>query len=274
MTSKKDIADLFNTEEAQDLGIDSQSASLVVANLNATNLPMCVGAPIEELESDDVIVIMFAIDCSGSMSGVADILIQEFNETLIEGLRGASKASANAVVVGGLKFDGVIEPLWGGGFKKLEDLPLLTDTDYFTRGSTNLYQAQMDAITAATAYATQVLQDTGTPPKTIIVVLSDGADNHQAFSPADIKKVVDGLSRELVVPAFVGFETFERVNFADIASQTGFTEVMEIKMKKGETRDDVRRRFRHMIGVLSSSVIRQSQTAVDPSGGFWQGATK
>ncbi|MFZ2193312.1 MAG: hypothetical protein WAV31_03635 [Candidatus Moraniibacteriota bacterium] len=266
------VTDLFNSDDAADLGITGKGSQIMINNLNATTLPMCVGAPIQTLETDDVTIIMFILDDSGSMGVVRTLLIETFNEIMVEGLRGASKKTANTIVIGGLKFSRRVEPLWGGGFKKLQELPLLTTNEYQAGGgSTNLYKAMLDGVTAAGAYATQVFQETGTPPKVIVIPLTDGADNVREVSPDDVLAVTSGLSRELWKLPCAVFETGERVDGKQIAQDSGF-DVFEFKQQPGETKDDVKRRFRHMMGTLSSQVISASQAQVGtPTSGnsFW-----
>jgi len=274
--SKASIAALFSSPDAQALGIDPDASDIMIAGLNAGNLPMCVGTPVDMLESDNVVIIQFALDASPSMEAVADLLIQTFNDTMIDGLRGASKSTANTVVVGGLAFSSNITPLWGGGFIKLADLPKLTKREYNpSRGNgTNLYRAQRDAITAAGAYATTVLAETGTPPKIIVVALTDGADNHHEVDPADIKALVDSMTKEFWKFPCAVFETYEsgRVDGRQIANLTGF-DVFEFKPEPNETAQDVQRRFRRMMGTMSSSVISASQTKIGAPASqtsFWQ----
>lgn len=270
--TKTGAAAVLKSDDAADLGIVGKGSDILITNLSATNLPMCVGASVGDLETDDITIIMFAIDASPSMTPVKDLLIETFNEIMIKGLRGAAKKTASTIVVGGLAFSTKIWSLWNGGFQKLELLPDLTNKDYNpSRGElTNLYQAQLDALTAAAKYATDVYHETCTRPKVIVVTLTDGADNIGQASPDDVKTVVSGLSKELWKVPMAVFETGEPVNGRQIAQDTGF-DVFEFKMQSSETEADVRRRFRHMIGTLSSSVISASQTRINTgsSPSFW-----
>ncbi|MFA5962066.1 MAG: hypothetical protein WC848_05270 [Parcubacteria group bacterium] len=271
-TTVQSVTDLFNTDDAADLGIKDDTSKIMIANLNATTLPMCVGVPIQTIETEDVIIMFFCIDRSPSMKDVRDVLIETFNEVMIDGLRGASKKTTKTIIIGGLSFSSDITPLWGGGFKRLEDLPYLTHADYDPEAgsATNQYQAQVYAITAACAQATDVFSQTGTPPKVIIVGLGDGADNVGRAKASSVKTLVDGLSRELFQFPFAVFETWEKVDGRKIAKDTGF-DVFEFKKVAGETTEDIQRRFRHMIGTLSSQVISGSLKTVGTptTGGFW-----
>lgn len=268
---KKDITALFSSPQAGDLGVDSKVSDLLITNLNATNLPMCVGTPVSSLETDDVTIVMFFIDASPSMEPVRQLLIDTFNQDMIGGLRGASRNTANTIVVGGLAFSSSIWPLWGGGFQKLSELPDLKLADYDpSRGNlTNLYQAQLDAITAVVSYATQVFSATNTPPRVIVAGLTDGADNLRRVDPDKVKAATAGLSKELFSFPLAVFETGERVDGNQIARETGF-QVFNFKREQNETTADVQRRFRHMVGTFSSSVIRASQAQVGSgSQSFW-----
>jgi hypothetical protein len=271
---KDDVVSLFQSGEAADMGLTKQGSDILIQGLNGTNLPMCVGNfSIDTIESDDVTVVFLVVDASPSMEPVRGLLIETINDVMINSLKGASKKSASEVVVGGLAFSTRIWSLWNGGFHHLKDLPDLTPAEYdpSSGNATNLYEAMKDGITAASAYAINVFQQMATPPKVIVVTLTDGANNVGRANPGDVKLVVESLSRELYTFAAAVFETWEHVDGEQIARDSGF-EVFEFKKQQGETTDDVRKRFRHMIGVLSSSIVSASQAKVGSSQAFWTGA--
>jgi len=87
-----------------DLGLDKDSSDIIVANLNMTTLPMCVGTPITEIETDDVTILFFVIDESPSMTPVEQEVIDGFNKILIPGLRGGSNKITSTIEVGGIAF--------------------------------------------------------------------------------------------------------------------------------------------------------------------------
>lgn len=270
-----DIQGLFQSDEAGQLGLSKQGSDILIANLNGTTLPMCVGNfTVDSITSDDVTAVFLAVDASPSMEPVRDLLIETVNEVMIAGLKGASKKSASAVVVGGLAFSTDIWPLWKGGFHHLDQMPDLTQNEYDpSQGHlTNLYQAMMDGITGLTAHTIDIFQQTGTPPKGIVVVLTDGANNTGRCSSDQVRALTNGLSRELYTFAAAVFETNEPVDGNKIARDSGF-QVFDFKKGVNETVDDVKKRFRHMIGVLSSSIVRASQAQVgSASQSFWTGA--
>jgi uncharacterized protein YegL len=267
MSSKKVITD-FQKQGAKDVGLDAESANDVVANLNANTLPMCVGGTdLSSIDTDDVVIVFLVLDGSGSMAPVQSDVIREFNETLIPALKGASSKTRQAMLIGGLIFNNQVRPLWRDGFRKLEDVPELTLTDYQPGGSTALYRAMLDALSVTSVYSSRVIGETNTPPKVVVAVLSDGANNCSPDDPNEVEKIASKLSKEIFTLAFAGFETGETVDFRDIAQATGFEAVWETKMQPGESLDDQRRRLRHLFGTLSSSIVSTSTSA---SGGFWQ----
>jgi hypothetical protein len=269
--NKDDVTRLFQSTEAADMVLTKQGLDILIQGLNGTNLPMCVGNfSIDTIESDDVTVVFLVIDASPSMEPVRNLLIETVNEVMIAGLKGASRKSASEVVFGGLAFSTKIWPLWGGGFHHLKDLPDLTQAEYdpSSGNATNLYEAMKDGITAASAYAINVFQQMATPPKVIVVTLTDGANNVGRAKPGDVKLVVQNFSQELYTFAAAVFETFEHVDGEQIERDSGF-DVFEFKKQPGEDIGDIRKRFRHMIGMLSSSIISASQAVVGTSQAFW-----
>ena len=113
-TTIQSVTDLFSSDDAADLGIKGDTSKIMITNLNSTTLPMCVGVPIQTIETEDVIIIFFFLDRSPSMKGVRDALIETFNEVMIDGLKGASKKTTKTIIVGGLSFSTDITPLWDG----------------------------------------------------------------------------------------------------------------------------------------------------------------
>lgn len=269
-----DVFTMFKSQGAKDLGLDDKSAAAIVANMDATTLPMCVGGTdLATIDTDEITILMFGIDKSLSMSPVESLLITEFNDILLPGLRGASQGTRQSLLVGGIAFNENIDPMWNGKFWSLDDIKPLTQSDYRASGrATALHAAQNRMFAEAALCAANTIQVTNTPPKTILVVLSDGANNCPPHDPAAVKINADKLSRELFVLAFAGFQTYEPVDFHEIARETGFEAVFETKATSGESSADRQRRFRHLIGTLSSSIIRQSQTQITPASSqtFWQ----
>lgn len=275
----QDLSKLFRSSGGK-LGLDDEASSTLIANLNGTVMPMCIGSPFDEdeQETDDFRLVMLVLDDSGSMHEVKDDMKVCVNDDVIPGLLEGAKSVVGAIRYSGLAFGTTVRPLWGGGWQKLKDNPPKLGNEYRADGATALNQAVLDAVTAATAYALQVANTTGTHPEVTIAVLSDGANNQPPMDASAVKHVVDQLSPELFTTVFLGFETYERVDFRQVAASLGFRDVDESKAQPGESKEDQRRRFRHKMKVFSSQLVKRAsqsrvgsgQSAPGSSTGFWQ----
>ena len=269
MADKQSLTDLIKTQGGA-LGLDDTSSDIIIDNLNAGTLPMCMGTPLteDEAETDDFRVVKFVFDGSSSMDPVKDELITCFNEVVIPGLLGGAADQGGAIRVGGMKFNQRVTPLWlnaDAGFHPLRDLPPLTSQDYRPSGTTALNQAALDMVTAGMAYALQLRSKTGSNPEVVLAVLSDGANNCRPDDPDIVYRVLSQLSPELFTTVFIGFETNERVDFRAVAQAMGFRDIIHSKREPGETEEDQRRRFRHVMGVFSQSLVkRASRPSVGP----------
>lgn len=275
--SKQDIASLFQ-QQGQALGLDPDSSGILIHNLNASTMPLCQGSPFtdEEEDTDDFRIIMFCLDSSGSMQNVESALIDSFNEIIIPALLGGALNVVGSIRIGGLKFATRVHPLWGGGFHPITELPVLTTKDYKADGYTALNRGVLDAVTAAAAYALQIRDKTGTNPETVFACLSDGANNQSPMDPDEVHQVLSKLSPELFTTVFMGFETYEQVDFRSIARSMGFRDITEVKAQPGESKDEQQRRFRHMMRVFSGSLVNRASTPQvgkklkpDGSTGYW-----
>lgn len=131
-----------------------------------------------------------------------------------------------------------------------------------------MYDAVLDALTGALAYEESLLT-AGMSTRVIVVVFSDGADNSSTRgNPSKISKLTEDLKkRENWVLAFVGFDTYETgrgTDYKAIARGIGFDALLQIDLKNSDVykrRHAIRQTFR----LVSKSVIRKSQTAIDPN---------
>ena len=120
MSSQQQLADLF-ANQGKGLGLNDEASSQLIANLNGTTVPMCVGDAFTgaETETDDFRLFGFAADGSGSMDVVEQMLRDSFNEVIMPGLLGGAASQVGAIRYNGLKFGTTVSPLWKGGFKRL-----------------------------------------------------------------------------------------------------------------------------------------------------------
>jgi len=247
-TTVTEVRDLFKS--AVSVGdLSGKSAEVLIENLDDTNIMGCLGAGVDDLSTDDVTLCGVVLDMSGSMTDVRKVVIEAFN-SMMQSMKDSKQEES--ILVSAWIFDDQPELLFG--YTPVARVQELTEKEYFPRGSTALYDAQLNALTGLVAYGQQ-LRDRGIRTKSIVVVLSDGADNRSQTRDSKVKKVADDLTaRETYALAFAGFITGEPVDFRLIAQNTGFPSIITVD----STPSEVRRIF----GLVSKSVIKVSQTQV------------
>ncbi len=119
-----------------------------------------------------VIDIICILDRSGSMMGMADEVINSFNEFVQDQLKEKGKARLTLVL-----FDDKYEVVYER--EKLKKVPELTSKTYFARGMTSLYDAIGKTLTDNTAKHAMVL------------IQTDGHENSsQEFNQEAVKKLI------------------------------------------------------------------------------------
>jgi Mg-chelatase subunit ChlD len=254
--SNRNVTDLFSGAQ-----VSQQATGILVQNLNdsATALAACQGVAAENLDATEAIIVVEILDASGSMSMVEDEVRRSVREQIIAWQK--AKAAV-AMMVTMITFNETTSPAFAN--RPIEDLKD-NDVVYRAGGTTALYDGVLDGLSGALAYEEQLLRG-GTSTRVIVVVYSDGADNasHRA-SAAKIKTLADELlRRENWILAFVGFKTGEPVDYLQVAARMGFPTILEIDLREP---DEYKRqhRIRELFQLVSKSVIRQSQTMVDPN---------
>lgn len=269
--------------------LDPASSSVIIGNLNASVMPLLARSPFvpAEEETDDFRIVVFVFDRSWSMTPVRDLVLEGFNDIVIPGLLGGAASQVGAIRVGGLSFGGGgLKPMWQGGMHPLAGLPALDASNYVPRGGTPMLDGIVAGVAMATKEAMEIRAKTGTPPEVVLAVFGDGAENSSDMvtrlngdldkANEEVRKMLTGLSAELFTTVFIGFETDEPVDFTAIANGLGFREVLDSKPKAGESKEEQRRRFRHLMGVFSQSLntrVSASRAGAPPSAGptgFWQ----
>lgn len=255
--SVDDVKDLFDQAP-----LDEDVQDIIVTNLNtsAMALAACQGTGALELGATEATIVTFVADGSGSMYEVADAVRESLKES-VEAME--ESKSAAALTLSLIVFRDNVEVVFAN--KPVGNV-IDTDIRYHADGTTALYDAVMDALTGALAYEESLLQ-AGLSTKVIVVVFSDGADNaSRTATAAKVKAVVGEVyGRENWILAFVGFQTYETdrgIDYKNIAQGMGFPALLEIDLKGDiyERRHTIRNVFR----LVSKSVIRKSQTAIDP----------
>src|SRR3954466_9994272 len=99
----------------------------------------------------------------------------------------------------------------------LDDVTRLDDKSYAGLGCTRLYDTWCDALTANVAYAQQ-LRNSGTPCKSVVVIITDGAAVGSKRRAVDCERISrDLLASEQFTLAFVGVGN--AVDFTKVAKE-------------------------------------------------------
>lgn len=243
--SSSDLQALF--QSSQQSGMSRQSVDLMIQNLDAQTGLGCVGAQVDDLNTDDVTLLVVVIDQSSSMSPVKNDVIDAFNQ-MTRAL--ADSKAADSILMSAWTFDDQPNILFG--YTPIDSVTDLTAQTYQPNGATALYDATLDGFTGIVAYG-QNLRDNGIRTRSIVVVISDGGDNVSGASASAVKTVAQDLRRqEFYTLAFVGLG--DEAYFTQIANNMGFNNVLTTSNTPGE--------IRRALNLISGSVIRTSQNQI------------
>jgi hypothetical protein len=241
-----DIQSLFQNDPT----MDPAASALMINSLNGTNLTGCLGTSVDDIETDDVTLVKVLLDGSLSMNN-HEATVRESYDKFINAFKGSKQGGS--ILVSTVVFSTRATILHG--FKKSTDIDPIGRQYTAKGGSTALYDALMDALTGAQAYAKD-LKLSGVRSKIIIAVFSDGDDNDSRKHTAiDCKTVVDAsLKKEGFYPVYVGYKQDPNDDLDAIADSVGFINKMTVDATESE--------IRRAVDLVSKSVIRTSQTIV------------
>jgi uncharacterized protein YegL len=240
-----DLQSLF--QSSQQSGMSRQSVDLMVQNLNAQTGLGCVGAQVDDLNTDDVTLLVVVLDKSASMYSVQQDVIDAFNQ-MTRAL--SDSKAADSILMSAWTFNNTPELLFG--YTPIETVKDLNTTTYSPDGTTALYDATLNAFTGIVAYGQQ-LRDSGIRTRSIVCVITDGGDNDSTHTAAAVKTVSDDLLRqETFTLAFVGLG--DEPYFRNIADTIGFNNVLTTANTSSE--------IRRTLNLISGSVIRASQNQI------------
>ncbi len=132
----------------------------------------------------DLTEIVFVLDRSGSMSGLERDTIGGFNSLIEKERNQEGEAVVSTVLFSHLST--VIH-----NRMKIEDVPLMTEKDYFVGGSTALVDAVGDAVTHIIGVH-RALKDEERPEKTLFVIITDGMENaSRRWSTSEVKALIE-----------------------------------------------------------------------------------
>ena len=240
--------------------ISAATSQALGGNLGAVVIAGAAGLAMEDIEATDVTLVTVLIDASSSIhSRGLEQAVRDGQNLLVDAFAKAKEK------------DSVLLALWTfnddvrvhHAYVPIDTCVRLDGASYAGVGATRLYDTWCDALAANVAYA-QRLRDSGTPCKSIVVVVTDGEDCGSRRSARECAK----LSRELLateqfVLAFVGVGG--DVDFKKVAKSMGVPDGC-VAVHTDTTPGSLRQLF-HMV---SQSAIRASRANVTPgTGGFF-----
>jgi uncharacterized protein with von Willebrand factor type A (vWA) domain len=237
------LDDLFAGAQAD--GLTADTIGLVANGLNSMAIGN-VGVPLHKLACNEVTLAMNIIDASGSMAPYAADLMRAYNEDYLGAMAGST--AVDEILVSSIIFNDQVEMLHG--YVNLPDAPLLDSGRYQPGGSTALYDAVAQGISAMVAYA-QHLRQRGVLVRCLLIVYSDGEDNVSKQKVTAVRQAAqDLLQHEIYTLAYVGFQSggMDEPRLRSLANKIGFPDIIV----GGLDHRELRRIFR----LMSSSTLR------------------
>jgi von Willebrand factor type A domain-containing protein len=237
--------------------LSQETSTMLMGHLGSVVVAGAAGTAMEDIVATDVTLITVLIDASSSIAG--------------SGLEQAVRDGQNALLdafSGSKERDSILVALWTfndhqrvlHSYVPVTDATRLDQKNYRGSGSTSLYDTWCDALAANVAYAQQ-LRMSGTPCRSVVVVITDGEDVGSRRSPADCARLSrDLLASEQFVLAFVGVG--KEADFRKIARKMGVPDGC-IAVQKNATPAALRQVFL----MVSQSAIRASQGKIQPGAG-------
>jgi uncharacterized protein YegL len=235
-------------------------SGLLSGNLGAVVIAGAAGKDAEDITASDVTLVTLLVDASSSIHdrGLEDA-VRDGQNALVDALGDTRERDSILMALWTFASDTRVVHSYVG----LEDVTRLDKKSYAGLGSTRLYDTWCDALTANVAYAER-LRSSGTPCKSVVVVVTDGEDCGSKRRAADCARISSVLlASEQFTLAFVGVGAGD---FHTIARGMGVPDGC-IAVQAQATASAIRQVFR----MVSQSAIRASQgrIAPGPNAGFF-----
>lgn len=236
--------------------ISAGTSQLLTGHLGAVVVAGAAGKDAEDIAASDVTLVTLLVDASSSIHvRKLEQAVRDGQNLLVDAL-GKSREHA-AILMALWTFNDDVRVVHS--YVGLDDVTRLDGKNYAGIGGTRLYDTWCDALLANVAYA-QRLRDSGTPCKSVVVVVTDGEDCGSRRRPADCARLsADLLASEQFTLAFVGVG--DDVDFRSVARSMGVPDDC-VALQADATPNSVRAVFR----LVSQSAIRASQGIVNASG--------
>jgi hypothetical protein len=251
--SKAQVSQLLSSAE-QSGTLSAASANLLCGDLGAVVVAGAAGLDAEDIQAADVTLVTLLIDASSSIAFAG----------LEQAVRSGQRALLDAFA-GSRERDDILIALWTFNHKStvlhaylpVSDATRLDKKNYRGSGATSLYDVWCDGLAANVAYAEQ-LRASGTPCRSLAVVITDGEDVGSRRKASDCARVSrDLLATEQFVLAFVGVG--DEADFHAVALSMGVPESC-ILVQTSATPSALRQAFQ----LVSQSAIRVSQGLIQP----------
>lgn len=246
------LQDLFSG--AVQAGVVSPATStLLTGQLGPVVIAGAAGMATEDIVASDVTLVTILIDASSSIaSSNLEQAVRDGQNALVDAFASARERDSILLALWTFNHDQEVVH----AYVPVQDAVRLDASNYRGAGSTRLYDTWCDALAANVAYA-QRLRDGGTPCRSVVVVITDGADYGSKRKARDCAALSrDLLASEQFVLAFVGVGD---EGFRDIARKMGIPDGC-VAVQKDATPAGLRKVFQ----MVSQSAIRASQGLVRP----------
>lgn len=255
------LKNLFLNAQANGV-LSVESSGMLSGQLGAIVVAGAAGLPAENITASDVTLVTVLIDASSSIqASQLEPAVRDGQNALIDAFAGSREK------------DSILLALWTfndspkvvHSYVPVADAVRLDAKNYRGTGSTSLYDTWCDALAANVAYA-EKLRDSGTPVKSVVVVITDGEDVGSKRRAADCARLSrDLLASEQFVLAFVGVG--RDADFRTVALSMGVPDG-SIEIQSSTTPSALRSVFQ----MVSRSAIRVSQGKIKPgaNAGFFR----
>ncbi|MBI2571061.1 MAG: VWA domain-containing protein [Candidatus Schekmanbacteria bacterium] len=234
--------------------ISQQTSMLLTGSLGNVVVAGAAGKSLEDIDATDVTLITVLLDASSSIgySRLQQAVRDGYNALLDAFLTSKER---DAILMALWIFNDAVKVIHS--YVSVADAAVLDRKSYTTSGMTHLYDTWCDALAANIAYA-QRLRDGGTPCRSVVVIITDGADVGSRRTARDCAQISrDLLATEEFVLAFVGVG--KDVDFHAVARSMGVPDGC-IAVQAQATPAALRQVF----AMVSQSAILVSQARIAP----------
>lgn len=261
MTTSTKLKNLF-TGAVGDGILSQKTSSMLTGHLGNVVVAGAAGAAMEDIEATDVTLVTLLIDASSSIAYAnLEGAVREGHAELLSSFAGSKEK--DSILIGLWTFNSSVDVVHS--YVPVHDAVRLDQKNYRGTGYTRLYDAWCDALAANVAYAQQ-LRDSGTPVRSVVVVITDGEDTGSRRKARHCKRLSEDLLKsEQFVLAFVGVGV--EAGFRRIAKGMGVPDGC-VEVQSQATPSALRQVFQ----MVSRSAIRASQGRIKPgvNAGFFQ----